>query len=239
MSAKTCLLRRCPWLSPEVSDPGRRVRYAARRLRRRSVFWLVSTFALLACFSGCVDAPPPALTGITIVAVGDDGQPDLRFVARTTLGPPVPVIGVQPGSPPKTGTFLWNEPQSGRIHITLARGRQSFTFHTTEWVPHQRYVVALFLNKEAAPAFVVDTGGEGSSRAPAPLGLEAELLPPQQPAKVLVRGAFEVTLERLVYPLVEPQLDLVGPWRLRPDNIADRLGVIALHVRERTSHGSP
>ncbi len=239
MNGKTSLLRRSPCISGGVSHPVRRMGYTAPCLRGRSVFWLVSMFALLASSSGCADAPPPALTGITIVAVGDNGQPDPRFVARTTLGPPVPVIGVQPGSPPKTGTFLWNEPQSGRIHITLARGRQSFTFHATEWVPHQRYVVALFLNEEAAPAFVVDTGGEGDSRPPAPLGLDAELLPPQQPAKVLVRGAFEVTLERLVYPLVEPQLDLVGPWRLRPDNIADRLGVITLHVRERTSHRSP
>lgn len=181
--------------------------------------------------SGCGRRWPPALTGVTIVASDDAGVVDPRFVARTLLAPPVPVIGLRPGIPPHAGSLVWNEPTRGQISITLARGTQSFTFHTTVWRSHPRYVVALFLDHERTPAFVVDTATPNTAPSVAALDLEGKLLPPQPTRAQVVRRGFEVSLVQVRFPL-PLQLDLIGPWGLRPDNIADAIGTFTLTVRD-------
>ncbi|GBD26769.1 hypothetical protein HRbin30_02111 [bacterium HR30] len=176
---------------------------------------------------------PPALSGITVAALDAAGQTDPVIAARTLLGPPLPVIGVRPGRPPRAGTLLWNEPTTGRIFITLARGRQSFTFHTTSWANPSSYVVALFFDGSRTPEFVVAVGSRlHPGQVVNPLGLDGELLPAQGVKRQTVLGGFEITLEELALPLDHLRLDLVGPWHLRPDNIADLVGSLVLNVRE-------
>lgn len=182
---------------------------------------------------------PPALSGITVAALDASGQTNPALGARTLFGPPVPVIGVRPGQPPRAGSFLWNEPSSGRINIVLARGRQSFTFHTTLWGEPKRFVIALFFDGSAQPEFVVATGGTAEHQPTAlrALGLDGELLSPQlSKSRAILRG-FEITLEEFHFPHLEWRLDLVGPWRLRPDNIADMVGVVVMTVREVNARG--
>ncbi|GIW43315.1 MAG: hypothetical protein KatS3mg077_0597 [Candidatus Binatia bacterium] len=169
-----------------------------------------------------------------MVAVSANGEANPVVAARTALGAPIPVIGVRPGHPPRAGTLLWNQPRTGHIHITLARGRQSFTFHTTAWEESPHYVIALFLDGEPYPRLVLETGAPGATELPLvrPLGLDGDLLPARPQTRTTRTESFEVSVEEAEFPDPELRLDLVGPWALRPDNIADLYGTVVLTVRE-------
>ncbi len=201
---------------------------------RYRVFTLLLLFPLSGACVRSAPRQPPALSGITIAALHAAGETDPVVAARTLLGPPVPVIGVRPGRPPKAGALLWNDPSTGRIFITLARGRQRFTLQTTSWTKPPAHVVALFFDGDPVPALVVATTpivGHVPG-ALSPLGLDGYLLPPQPSKRQTVLHGFEITLEELLFPHEDLQLDLVGPWRLRPDNVPDVVGSLSLNVRE-------
>ncbi|MCX8072857.1 MAG: hypothetical protein N3C12_10450 [Candidatus Binatia bacterium] len=184
--------------------------------------------------NGCIGSHPPALSAITVAGVNEQGEPDPVYAARTVFGPPLPVVGVRPGRPPKAGTLLWNEPTRGTIHITLAKGRQSFTFHTTTWGQARRFVVAFFLDGASEPALALETEGEEThdNRLLRPLGLDGELLAARAATRAVRWRGYEVRIEDIALPDTRFPLDMVGPWKLRPDNVADLVGTVVFMVQE-------
>lgn len=192
--------------------------------------WTTLLAAAATCLAvACCKQWPPALTAITMVAVNEQGTFDLRYVARTALGPPLPVIVVRPGPRPERPGLPFNEPKSGRISVTLARGTQSFSLYTTEWKAAPGYVIGLFFDHHERPAFAVRAFGgqwEWSTQA---VGLDGSTLVPADNAPYSA-GGFRVTLDDIRFPIREPALDLAGPWRLRPDQLADLVGTFRLTV---------
>lgn len=192
---------------------------------------LLCAYVALALSAACKPWPP-ALTGVTLVAVDTAGKPDLGRAARTRLGPPLPVIVLRPGARPEEAGLPLNEPHSGRIHITLARGTQNFCLYTTEWEPAARYILGLFLDGHARPAFAALSDGEQWQAYDRALDLEGKALLPVL-ATPYERGRFAVTLDAVRLPIREPAIDLSGPWLLRPDQLADLVGVFRLTVQVR------
>ncbi len=188
---------------------------------------LVAGFALGAT-SGC-QRWPPALTGLTVVALDAQGQPDLARVSRTLLGAPIPVIVVRPGPRPERPGLALNDPRNGRIHVTLARGTQHFCFYAAEWDRAERYLVGVFLDRHRHPAFAAVVAGKTWEQQDRALALDGRTLLPTLPYPYS-DGSFRVTVDRIEVPIRSPAIDLTGPWNMRPDQIADLVGLIRLTV---------
>lgn len=189
---------------------------------------LLAFSVLCLAVPGCQQRPP-SLTGITVVALGPLGSFDLQHVARTRLGPPVPVIVVRPGSAPQSPGLPLNEPKSGQISVTLMRGTQSFTLYTTEWKAAREYVVGLFFDRKEQAIFALRTSGGQWEWSPQALGLDGRTLVAATNTPYETDG-FRVTLDEVRFPMRELSLDLAGPWLLRPDQLPDLLGVVRLTV---------
>jgi len=201
--------------------------------------WLTATCVaagLCACQSF-----PPTLTGITISPAEADGTPRGDDMARTQFGPPIPLIGLRPGSEPRQGALFLNDPRTGGLVVTLARGVQNFLLFTADLEKSDHYIVAIFLDHETAPALSAVASGDLSqpvspSTAPIAMGLDGEPTM-NHSATSAMRGNYRVSLQRAAFPLPETRIDAVMPWRLRPDNVPDLVGVITLDVQSVPSPG--
>ena len=196
-------------------------------------FLLLSLIALtgpLAC-----QAFPPAVTGITIYPSDADGVPTGEEMYRTRRQPPIPLIGVRPGADPLQSAPFLNEPTSGEIAVTLARGVQNFLLYSPLVEPAEHFVIAIYLDYEAQPSLsgVVDHDLAHPvivSRAATAWGLEGTSVP-NHSASSVVRDGYRVSLRRAAFPLSAVNVDVLEPWRLRPDNIVDSVGVITVEVQ--------
>lgn len=181
----------------------------------------------------CQQSTPPAITGVTISAVRPDGLADPVHMARTRLGPPIAAIAMRPGADAGGGAMLLNEPVSGSVAVTLARGQQSFILFTAGFEVPPPYVLAIFLDSEPTPAItaVLDNsdGATRPSELPEVQGMDGNPVPNRSSLRVERRG-FRVSLQRAWLPALERRLDATGAWRLIPDNSADSVAVMTLDV---------
>jgi hypothetical protein len=195
---------------------------------------------ILLIAAGCTSLPP-AITGIAIFPSDALGQPQGDDLSRTLLQPPVPIIGVRPGADPRQSALFLNEPGTGRVAITLARGVQNFLLYTA-WPDASRHVVvAVYLDHESSPALsgVAEPGTTlddfalprpvTASQAPVAIGLSGEPVPNHSAVSV-VRDRYRVSLVRAIAPFTA-RIDAVGPWMLAPDNLPDGVGLITLDVQ--------
>jgi len=201
-------------------------------LRLFNLLALSSTWLLLCC-SAC-QSLPPAITGITIYPTDAHGQPQGDDLCRTAIRPPVPVIGVRPGADPHLGSSFLNEPVTGQVAITLARGVQNFLLFTAWLDPADRVAIAVYLDGEPTPALVAVVDPQHQQpMAPATsgraIGMDGEPLTSQAVLSA-VRGAYRVTLQQAAFPLDAGWIDPLAPWGLQPDNVPDLVGVITLEV---------
>lgn len=181
---------------------------------------------------------PPAMTGITIYPSDADGLPTGEDMYRTRRQPPIPLIGVRPGVDPLQGAPFLNEPTSGEIAITLARGIQNFLLYSIVGEPSEHFVIAIYLDHEPQPSLSGVVDGDLShpvvvSRAVVAWGLDGAPVP-NHSAESVVRGGYRVSLRRAAFPLAGVSVDAVRPWRLRPDNLVDSVGVITVEVQPET-----
>jgi hypothetical protein len=207
-------------------------RYVTRVLWRR-FFLAIVVLVLAGSLGGCCDDFPPAMTGITLSPSDAKGAPDPVRMSRTRLQPPIPVIAARPGSDPAQSALFLNEPSSGRIAVTLARGTQSFLLFTSRNEQPPPYVVAIFLEHETSPAFtaLLDSPAAALRRSPFPtvMGLDGVPVPNTSDLSVERRG-FRVTLRRAEFPLAGTAFDTIGPWQLSPDNVVDAVGIVTMQV---------
>jgi hypothetical protein len=181
---------------------------------------------------------PPAMTGITIYPSDADGLPTGEDMYRTRRQPPIPLIGVRPGADPSQSAPFLNEPTSGEIAVTLARGVQNFLLYSPLVEPADHFVIAIYLDHEPQPSLSGVVDGDLShpvvvSRAAVVWGLDGEPVPNHSAGSV-VRDGYRVSLRRAAFPLTGFSVDTIEPWRLRPDNIADSVGVITVEVQPVT-----
>ena len=208
-------------------------RRTGARYERRVCLPLLPMVLVLLGAAAC-QSFPPAITTITISSSDAIGNPEGRDMWRTELPPPFPVIGVRPGADPQESALFLNQPSSGRVAITLARGVQSFLLYAggiTQGAPH---VIAVFLDRETAPSLSAGVGGDLSqpvtpSRAAVAMGSDGESVANHSAASV-VREGYRVTLTRAAFPLPGVRVDAVDPWRLQRDGVPDLVGVITLQV---------
>lgn len=166
-------------------------------------------------------------------ALRSDGTPDPIRMARTRQQPPIAVIGLRAGADPTAGGLWLNHIPRGTIAITLAHGTQSFSLFTRRLDAAPPYLLSLFLEHESTPAFSVLVGGDSDSLRLAThatvMGLDGEPVANHAALSVERRG-FRVTLQRAAFPLSTDTIDTLGPWELRPDNVADHTGHFTLSV---------
>ena len=183
---------------------------------------------------GC-ESVPPAMTGITIYTGNRDGAPGGLDMARTRVQPPIPLIAVCGGTDPRLGSLLLNEPRTGNIAVTLARGIQHFLLFTEPLNDAPPAVIALFLEGETAPALTCVVEGSAAhtcvaSRAPVVMGLEGAPVA-NHSSLTTVRKGFRVSIREAVFPLPDIAVDVISPWLLYPDNVIDAAGVITIAVQ--------
>jgi hypothetical protein len=196
---------------------------------------------ILVVSAGCTSLPP-AITGITIFPSDALGQPQGDDLCRTLLRPPVPVIGVRPGDDPRQSSLFLNEPGTGRVAITLARGVQNFLLYTAWPDPSRHFVVAVYLDHESSPALsgVADPGTNVddftlphpvvASQAAVAFGLSGEPVPNHSAVSV-VRDRYRVSLVRAIAPFPAARIDTLSPWTMVPDNMPDAVGLITIEVQ--------
>jgi hypothetical protein len=194
----------------------------------------------LGAISGC-QSFPPALTGVTIVPSNAEGEPHGEAMWRTRRQPPIPLIGLRPGTDPSESAPLLNQ-SNGEIAVTLARGIQSFLLYTTAEETASPFVIALFLDHESTPALsgVVDSDPARpvvASRARSAVGLDGEAVVNRSSLSV-VRGGYRVSLRRAAFRLPVRGIDAVGPWGLRPDQVSDAVGMVTIEVEPAPNDGN-
>ena len=209
----------------------------------REMRWPIRLSALLASVvmlsgSGCTSFPP-AVTGITIYPSDTDGTPRGETVWRTREQPPLRVIGVRPGADPHDPGWFLNDPATGDVAITLARGVQSFVLFASTAEAQNRFVIAIYLDHEATPSLsaVVTrklTDPVAPSRAATLIGLEGQLVTNRSAASV-IRAGYRVSLLRAAFPLETLGVDALNLWRLRWDGVVDWAAVITLQVEPASS----
>ncbi len=177
---------------------------------------------------------PPAVTGITVFPSDAQGTPQGDAMSYTQARPPIPLIGVRPGSDPAQTPMFLNRPSTGEVAVTLARGVQNFVLYTAWAGSSDRFVIAIYLDHESTPALSAVVSGDPSqpavaSQAAAAMGLEGEPVPNRSSVSA-VRDGYRVVLQRAAFPLPVSRIDSVNAWGLQPDNIADVLGLITLAV---------
>lgn len=195
---------------------------------------LSSSLILSASIAVSCQKLPPALTGVTLAPSTSDGTPELSAVARTAIGPPIPLIAVRPGAEPLRSALFLNEPRSGAIAITLGRGKQSFSLFTLADEPHSEYVVALFLDGETSPSISAllragTTAPLQPSRAATIASLDGTAIA-NSSTLTTVRDGYRVTLNAARFPISDLHADVANPWALLPDNVVDAVGTISLDV---------
>lgn len=203
---------------------GRSTRFACRLLAA------IALTGPLAC-----QAFPPAITGITIYPSDADGLPTGDDMYRTRRQPPIPLIGVRPGADPLQSASFLNEPVSGEIAITLARGAQNFLLYTPLVERSAHFVIAIYLDHERQPSLSGVVDGDLAhpvvmNRAAVARGLDAVPVPNHSAGSV-VRNGYRVSLRRAAFPLSGYSVDAIEPWRLHPDNLVDSVGVITVEVQ--------
>jgi len=182
---------------------------------------------------GC-ESFPPVLSGVTIAPSDAAGEPHGDLICRTRQAPPIPLIALRPGADPGEGGPVLNQ-RSGEVAVTLARGVQSFLLFTTPQESTPYFVVALFLDREATPAWSAVVSSDASrpiaeSRAPTLMGLEGEPVPNHSSVSVL-RDGYRISLRRAAFPLPVSSFDIVGPWQFLPDGVTDAVGVVTIDVQ--------
>jgi len=188
---------------------------------------------LLCCLASCTSFPP-TITGITISPADAGGQPRGASLCRSAAQPPIPVIGVRPGSDPRQGALWLNDISSGLVRITLARGVQNFVLYCARLDSSDHFVIALYLDDESAPsltALVDPSPSQAVTATGAPMvrGFDGVLIP-NHSAQSVVRDGYRVTLQGGAFPLEGVSVDPLGPSALRPDGLPDLAGVLRLDV---------
>jgi len=178
---------------------------------------------------------PPAITGVTVFPVDAEGQPRGVSLCRTAAQPPIPVIGVRPGLNPRQGALWLNDPATGLVRITLARGLQNFVLFCARLDASDHFVIAVYLDDEPAPSLTALVDGHPSQAVgatPAPLvrGLDGTLTA-NHSARSVVRDGYRVTLRGAAFPLDGISVDPLSPWVLAPDGINDLSGILTLDVQ--------
>jgi hypothetical protein len=190
--------------------------------------------ALLCCVASCTSFPP-AITGVTIFPADASGQPRGVSVCRTAARPPIPVIGLRPGADPQQGALWLNDPSTGLVRITLARGIQNFVLYCARLDPSEHFVIAVYLDDESAPSLTALVDSRPSQPAiatPAPMVVGLDGVPiPNHSATSVIRGGYRVTLQGGAFPLEGIAVDPLSPWALAPDGIADLTGVLTVEVQ--------
>jgi hypothetical protein len=194
----------------------------------------------LGAISAC-QSFPPALTGVTIVPSNAEGEPYGEAMWRTRRQPPIPLIGLRPGTDPSESAPLLNQ-SNGEIAVTLAGGIQNFVLYTTAEETASPFVIALFLDHESTPALsgVVDSDLARpvvASRARSAMGLDGEAVVNRSSVSV-VRGGYRVSLRRAAFRLPVSGIDAVGPWGLRPDQVSDAVGMVTIEVEPAPNDGN-
>jgi len=225
----------------ECIAAAQRPRYESDVLRRLSAS-LVGTATL--CSAACMSFPP-AITGVTIFPADAGGQPQGTSLCRTlaplprAAQPEPAVIGVRAGMDPRPGSLWLNDPSSGLVRITLARGPQSFVFYCARLDPSEHFVIAVYLDDESTPALtaLVDrhpSESVRSSPAPQVRGLDGTLSA-NPSAHAVVRGGYRVTVRAGAFPLDDVAVDSISPWALMPDGARDLTGTLTLDVEPATN----
>lgn len=196
---------------------------------------------LVSCLSACTSFPP-AITGLTVFPVDADGQPHGVSMCRTAVQPPIPVIGLRPGADPQQSALWLNNPSTGLVRVTLARGLQNFVLYCARLDSSERFVIAVYLDDESAPSLTALVDGRPSqplvpSRAPRVRGLDGTLIP-NQSAQSVVRDGYRVTLQGAAFPLAGLSVDPLSPWALSPDGVRDLAGVLRLDVQPAPTSAS-
>lgn len=184
---------------------------------------------------GACQSFPPVVTAVTVFPSDALGAPlgdDMRW---TRIQPPIPLIGMRPGPDPREGAMFLNEPTTGRVAITLARGVQNFLLFTAMVDPSDYFVVAIYLDHDSAPTLSGVVTGDLSrpveaSRAPLAMSADGDAIANHSALEV-VRDGYRVALRRAAFPLPGLSLDALNPWRLQPDDIVDSVGVITIEVQ--------
>ena len=226
-------------------DPRKRELIAAARLSRyegtvlrrlsASLAGAAALFGAAACMSF-----PPAITGLTIFPADASGQPRGASLCRTVAQlpqpaqPKIPLIGVRPGLNPRQGSLWLNDPSSGRVRITLARGTQSFVLYCARLDPSDHFVIAVYLDDDTTPSLtaLVDRHPAPSltpNVAPQVRGFDGTLTANHSAPSVL-RGGYRVTLRGGAFPLDDVVVDSLGLWALIPDGVRDLSGTLTLDV---------
>ena len=122
--------------------------------------------------------------------------------------------------------------------VTLARGVQNFLLYSPLVDPAEHFVIAIYLDHEPQPSLSGVVDGDLShpvvvSRAAVAWGLDGVPVS-NHSADSVVRDSYRVSLRRAAFPLVGVSVDAVAPWRLRPDNLVDSVGVITVEVQPET-----
>jgi len=206
---------------------------AAVRPRACSFVRLLGVLASVAGAAAC-QTSPPAITAITVFAAAADGTPEGDDLCRSLARPPIPLVGVRPGTDPGHTSSFMNDPDTGGVAITLARGTQSFLLYTAWRHPSEHYVITIALDGEATPSLSALTDRAAvepiaASHAASVLGMDGEPVP-NHSAISTVRGDYRVTLLSARPPQPTARTDALSPWRLVPDNIADSVGTISMQV---------
>lgn len=236
-----------PLVMPERGHHCKRVVVAVERWPRyecdvpRRLPVSVAAAVLTCCLPSCTSFPP-AITGVTVFPVDTDGQPRGVSLCRTAARPPIPVIGLRPGSDPQQSALWLNDPSTGLVRITLARGIQNFVLYCARLDSSDHFVIAIYLDDESAPSLtaLVDSRPAQSvspTAAPQVRGLDGALTA-NHSARSVVRDGYRVTVRGGAFPLDEVSVDPLSPWALAPDGIGDLAGVLTLDVQPvQTSAG--
>jgi len=196
---------------------------------------------VLACWLPACASVPPAITGVTIFPVDASGQPRGVSLCRTKVQPPIPAIGLRPGLDPRQSSLWLNDPSSGLVRITLARGVQNFVLFCSRLDSSDRFVIAVFLDDESTPSLAAVVGGSlsqsvSATRAPMVWGIDGALTP-NHSTRSVVRDGYRVTVRGGAFPLEGLSVDPLSPWALAPDGVRDLAGVLTLEVELAPTNG--
>ena len=194
----------------------------------------IAAVVLVGCLPSCTSFPP-AITGVTVFPVDADGQPRGVSLCRTAAQPPIPVIGLRPGADPRQAALWLNDPATGLVRITLARGLQHFVLYCARLDASDHFVIAVYLDDESAPSLtaLVDSHPSQAIRATgAPLvrGIDGALTS-NHSALSAVRDGYRVALRGGAFPLDGVSVDPLSPWALVPDGIRDLAGTLTIDVQ--------
>jgi hypothetical protein len=189
---------------------------------------------LVCCLPSCASFPP-AITGITVFPADADGRPRGVSLCQTAAHPPIPVIGLRPGSDPRQSSLWLNNPNTGLVRITLARGLQNFVLYCARLDASDHFVIVVYLDDESTPSLTALVDGHLSQSvqppgAPLVRGLDGALIP-NHSAQSVVRDGYRVTLRAGAFPIDGLAVDPLSPWALVPDGISDLAGILTLDVQ--------